>query len=255
MNNNCFIPFKSTVDQSLVPGKLNDPFGLEPPEICKIAAKELQDFIQENQSNWEHNFGSSDNKTDLARGKMFGVLVTRNSDNELGYICTFSGKIKDNPHPPIFVPSLFTSSVNDKLVNQGMTEIDQIGVQIKALETTSATETEILKLKELRKTKSVSLQQEIFNCYRFLNNAGETISLVDIFTDYSGKKPAAGAGECAAPKLLHYAFKNNLEPLAIAEFWWGEANKSNDRLHGEFYPACNDKCRPILGFMLDSRIQ
>ena len=63
MNNNCFIPFKSKLDQSLVPEMLNDPFGLEPPEICKIAAKQLQDFIQENQSDWEHDFGSSDNKT------------------------------------------------------------------------------------------------------------------------------------------------------------------------------------------------
>lgn len=251
MDNNCFIPFKSKIDQSLVPDKLNDPFGLAPPKICKIAAKELQDFILENQSKWEHNFGTSDNKTQLARGKMFGVLVAKNSDNELGYICTFSGKIKDNPHPSFFVPSLFTSSVNDKLVNQGMTEIDDIGLQIKALETASEDDSVIRKLKELRKRKSVSLQQKIFNCYQFLNNASETKSLVDIFIDYSGKKPAAGAGECAAPKLLQYAFKNNLKPLAIAEFWWGEANKSNYRLHGEFYPACNDKCRPILVFMLD----
>ncbi len=251
MNNNCFIPFKSKLDQSLVPEMLNDPFGLEPPEICKIAAKQLQDFIQENQSDWEHDFGSSDNKTGLARGKMFGVLVTRNKDNELGYICAFSGKIKDNPHPPIFVPSLFTSSANDKLVNLGMTEIDQIGIQIKALENASHTETEILQLKKVRKRKSVSLQQKIFNCYQFLNKSGEIKSLENIFNAYSSKKPAAGAGECAAPKLLQYAFKNNLKPLAIAEFWWGDANKSNDRIHGEFYPACNDKCRPILGFMLD----
>ncbi|MBC8475191.1 MAG: pseudouridylate synthase [Bacteroidetes bacterium] len=251
MNNNCFIPFKSAIEQSLVPDKLNDPFGLEPPEICKIAAKQLQVFILENQSKWEHNFGSSDNKTDLAKGKMFGVLVARNCDNELGYVCTFSGKIKDNPHPSIFVPSLFTSSANNKLVNAGMTEIDQIGIQIKALENTSYTETQILQLKKVRKRKSVSLQQKIFNCYQFLNKSGEIKSLENIFNAYSGKKPAAGAGECAAPKLLQYAFKNNLKPIAIAEFWWGEANKSNNRIHGEFYPACNDKCRPILGFMLD----
>ena len=253
MNNNCFIPFKSVIDDSLIPDKLNDPFSLETPEICKIAAKELQDFIQENESNWEHNFGTSESKPELARGKMFGVLVTRNNDNELGYICTFSGKIKDSPHPPIFVPSLFTSSENDKLVNIGMTEIDQISVQIKDLESTS--EAEILELKELRKTMSVSLQDKIFDCYQFLNESGETKSLENIFKDYSDKKPAAGAGECAAPKLLHYAFKNNLKPLAIAEFWWGVSNKSNDRVHKEFYPACNDKCRPILGFMLDSLIE
>ena len=63
-------------------------------------------------------------------------------------------------------------------------------------------------------------------------------------------KPPSGAGECAAPKLLHYAFKNNLKVLAIAEFWWGKNARPLERIHRQHYPACENKCRPILGYML-----
>ncbi|MGL4448060.1 MAG: RluA family pseudouridine synthase, partial [Shewanella sp.] len=63
--------------------------------------------------------------------------------------------------------------------------------------------------------------------------------------------PPAGAGECAAPKLLQYAFKHRLKPLAMAEFWWGAPPKSAIRQHKQFYPACLRKCQPILKHMLE----
>jgi tRNA pseudouridine32 synthase/23S rRNA pseudouridine746 synthase len=59
-----------------------------------------------------------------------------------------------------------------------------------------------------------------------------------------------GVGECCAPKLLNYAALNGLKPLGLSEFYWGKENKSGTRKHGEFYPACAEKCQPILGFML-----
>ena len=58
--------------------------------------------------------------------------------------------------------------------------------------------------------------------------------------------PPAGAGECAAPKLLNYAFEHQLKPIAMAEFWWGQSPKSEIRKHKQFYPACKSKCEPIL---------
>ncbi len=106
---------------------------------------------------------------------------------------------------------------------------------------------EIQRLKEQRKKKSNGLQQQLFESYRFLNNAGESKSLSAIFQD---TKPVSGAGECAAPKLLQYAFLNQLKPIALAEFWWGKPPKSAIRQHGLFYPPCDEKCRPILGHML-----
>lgn len=113
----------------------------------------------------------------------------------------------------------------------------------------------IQQIREQRAMKSADLQERIFGEYTFLNAAGKTKSLKTIFSDsLIGKitdgRPPAGAGECAAPKLLHYAFKNGLKPVCLAEFWWGESPKSEVRIHEHFYPACRGKCEPILGHML-----
>ncbi len=105
-------------------------------------------------------------------------------------------------------------------------------------------------LKEERKTRSSALQQQIFTQYSFLNARKELKSLGEIFSSASFATPPAGAGECAAPKLFHYAFTQNLEPIAMAEFWWGQSPKGEVRVHGQYYPACRGKCEPILGHML-----
>ncbi|MFK7949940.1 MAG: RluA family pseudouridine synthase [Saprospiraceae bacterium] len=107
---------------------------------------------------------------------------------------------------------------------------------------------EINELKTSRKNKSAALQQRLFDNYTFLNQEGESKSLSEIF---EGITLIAGAGECAAPKLLQYAFLNDLKPIAMAEFWWGKAPNMEIRKHGNFYPACRGKCKPILGHMLE----
>ncbi|MCC6411263.1 MAG: RNA pseudouridine synthase [Saprospiraceae bacterium] len=110
---------------------------------------------------------------------------------------------------------------------------------------------EIQVLKETRKKKSSALQQHIFDHYFFLNQAGQQKSLADIFQSNAVAPPPSGAGECAAPKLLQYAFLHHLKPVAMAEFWWGESPVGEVRKHGQFYPACRGKCEPILGHMLE----
>lgn len=110
---------------------------------------------------------------------------------------------------------------------------------------------EIDALKEKRKVLSNQLQQQIFENYFFLNALGEQKSLGAIFENTADMKPIAGSGECAAPKLLQHAYNNNLTPICLAEFWWGQAPKSEIRLHKQFYPACKSKCEPILGHMLE----
>lgn len=254
MKDNCFIPFISTKVSSLIPKQFNDPFDYTTPEICKVAATELQDFIIKNQQKWRHNFGLDKEKKGPIKGKMFGVLVVENTSNEIGYLCTFSGKLADESHPSVFVPSLFDISTNDYFISKGMIELTQIGNQIKTLEAenNSATVLEVDQLKNKRKVKSTLLQQELFDYYHFQNKAGKLKSLYAIFKEYVNNKPAAGAGECAAPKLLQYAYEHKMKPLAIAEFWWGKSTKSKDRKHGYFYPACNEKCRPILSYMLSA---
>ena len=108
----------------------------------------------------------------------------------------------------------------------------------------------ITALKETRKQKSNALQRQLFQQYRFLNYKGEEQDLLDIFEQTAVQQPPAAAGDCAAPKLLQYAYLNGYKPLAMAEFWWGESPKSEIRKHKHFYPACRGKCEPILGHML-----
>ena len=105
-------------------------------------------------------------------------------------------------------------------------------------------------LKEERKTRSALLQQWLFSQFTLLNCNGETKTLYKVFDETLHKMPPAGAGECAAPKLLQYAYLNNLHPIAMAEFWWGKASSNELRKEGYYYPACNEKCKPILTYML-----
>lgn len=104
-------------------------------------------------------------------------------------------------------------------------------------------------LKKVRRSKSGDLQQKLFDQYQFLNIKGDTSNLTELFKDLG--RPPSGAGDCAAPKLLQYAFKHQLHPLAMAEFWWGKPPKLELRKQGRYYPACSGKCKPILSHMLD----
>lgn len=108
----------------------------------------------------------------------------------------------------------------------------------------------IEKLKTERKNRSAALQQQLFEQFRILNARGEIMDLCDIFSETEQKTPPAGAGECAAPKLLQYAYLHHLTPIAMAEFWWGNSPKAEIRRHGYYYPACKTKCEPILNHML-----
>ena len=108
----------------------------------------------------------------------------------------------------------------------------------------------IAAMKEERKHRSAALQRWLFEQFKVLNGSGSEKSLLDIFAQHSGIIPPGGAGECAAPKLLQYAYLNSLTPIAVAEFWVGESPQGEVRRDGCFYGACKSKCEPILGFML-----
>ncbi|GLO63946.1 pseudouridine synthase [Vibrio sp. MACH09] len=105
-------------------------------------------------------------------------------------------------------------------------------------------------LKHKYKSLSNALQHKLHKQYRFLNGHGQLRDLIDIFAPTSNPVPPAGSGECAAPKLLQFAYKHGFKPLAFAEFWWGTPHKSEVRQHKKFYPSCNSKCKPILEHML-----
>ena len=183
---------------------------------------------------------------------MFGVLLVKTRQEELGYLAAYSGKLAGGYHQSRFVPPVYDGLQEGSFLNLGMRELTRINLEIKSLEVQNSPlhEPQLQILKARRRQNSIDLQEKIFEQYRFLNRFGEEKNLREIFQNKSGGKAPSGAGECAAPKLLQYAFQQQMQPLALAEFWWGLSPKSDFWKHGHFYPACRDKCEPILAHML-----
>ncbi|MBL7002924.1 MAG: RluA family pseudouridine synthase [Gammaproteobacteria bacterium] len=109
-------------------------------------------------------------------------------------------------------------------------------------------EDDIKRLKDRRKSLSAYLQNKVFEGYQLLNINGDTKGLLDLF---NGEQPPSGSADCVAPKLLQYAFNNDLKPIAMTEFWWGDSSNNEVRQYGFFYPPCRSKCHHILPFMLE----
>ena len=100
-------------------------------------------------------------------------------------------------------------------------------------------------LKQQRKQLSRHLQTEMHAAYSLTNFQGQSLSLQQLLPTGT----PTGTGECCAPKLLHYAATHQLKPLAMAEFWWGDSPVEN-KVSGEFYGACLERCQPLMGFLL-----
>jgi tRNA pseudouridine32 synthase/23S rRNA pseudouridine746 synthase len=335
INNPCFTRFSSSIEKYHLPERFTFPFYYQPHPLCVLAAQQLQKYLV-TQTQWQHNFGLFDDPTNII-GKMFGVLLVKNTAGELGFISAFSGKLAEQNHIHGFVPPVFDlltedsfflsekvainalnekikelqntpklvvltqelitlkvqhtqrlyvlrdelvenrkarkiqrqilqKDLNNSLTEKGLTELAQQSVydkwRLKELNNQSQQSIKQLQIKVdvlleaiaecklQRKTLSADLQNRIFSQYQFLNKTLVVKSLVDIFADTALKTPPAGAGECAAPKLLQYAFQHHLIPLAMAEFWWGASPKSEVKKHQQYYSACTGKCQPILKHML-----
>ncbi|MEC4818794.1 MAG: pseudouridine synthase [Scytonema sp. PMC 1069.18] len=102
-------------------------------------------------------------------------------------------------------------------------------------------------LKQKRKELSRQLQAQMHAAYTLTNFLGTSLSLQNLMP--RGSIPT-GTGDCCAPKLLHYAATHGLKPLAMAEFWWGASSSDGDKVQGEFYGACAERCQPLMGFLL-----
>ena len=327
--------FKTDISEIELPKKFTFPFYYEPHLISKVAVKELQNYL-ENQTDFKHNFGFNSDENENAIGKMFGVLVVKNQQNELGYLTAFSGKLEDENCPEFFVPPVFDLRTKNSFYKKGEEKIRQISIELANLKNDTnylqlkkqvkklSTEIEdslehqrkkmklskknrklrkkesaenldseslslllknqkqesyndqflykelveyyhgkivtdrsqllkfeekIASLKKLRKETSAFLQNTLYEKFEFLNSLKQPKALIEIFNNPE-VKPPAGSGECAAPKLLQFAFKNDLTPICMAEFWWGTSPNSAIRKHKNYYAACQSRCKPILSHML-----
>lgn len=221
------------------PERFTYPFCYEPHPLCLLAAEEVKQEIA---------------RINPTEGKMFGVLIVKQRDGSfvtlgdvtkepsLCYMAAYSGLLEGRNDWPYFVPPVFDAQ-------------DPNGYfKTKEREISLTTHLSPLTSKKM----SQDLQLWLFHQYQFLNAKGETKDLVEVWQDYHCSPrirrryplPPGGTGDCCAPKLLQYAYQHGLKPLCMAEFWWGSSPKSEIRHHGEFYPACRGKCKPILTWML-----
>lgn len=219
------------------PERFTWPFCYEPHPLCLLACEEVKAEIS---------------RIDLKEGKMFGVLVVDTtickSETTFGFLAAYSGLLEGRNDWDYFVPPVFDAQQPGGYFKQKEREIS---------------------LSAGHKEMSQDLQLWLFRQYRMLNAKGEEKDLVEIWRDYHRspkiqKKfplPPGGTGDCCAPKLLQYAYLNHLKPVCMAEFWWGPSPQTGRqrvgddesgliRHHGEFYPACRGKCKPVLTWML-----
>ncbi len=180
-----------------------------------------------------------------ARGKMFGVLVCKTEEGNELVLKAFSGQYEGQWEIEGWVPPLFDVQVFNTLNIPKEREIKALSRQLK---NPSLPEEERGQLHRKRKELSQKLMLASHRLYRLHNFNNQQCSLPDLFPEGTGIP--TGTGDCCAPKLLNHAARNDLQPVAIAEFYWGKTNKSHTRHEAQFYPACTDKCGPILGFLL-----
>lgn len=222
------------------PERFTYPFCYEPHPLCLLAAKEVQQELQ---------------TMSLTEGKMFGVLVVEAPlSSKYYFLAAYSGLLEGRNDWPYFVPPVFDAQQPDGHFKQEERRISAMRDESQ---------------RDERRQRSQELQLWLFHQYQILNARGEKHDLVEIWRDYHSSPriqrryplPPGGTGDCCAPKLLQYAYQHHLKPVCMAEFWWG-ASPKGDRLssgdgesgqvrhHGQFYPACRGKCKPVLTWML-----
>ena len=228
------------------PERFTYPFCYEPHPLCQLAAKEVQAYIASH----------AEIKEDADHGKMFGVLVVENQNNQsiqnnqsnLNFLAAYSGLLAGRNDWEYFVPPVYDAQQPDGHFKTTEREISRISRETSSTSNSSST-----------RGMSQDLQLWLFHQYQLLNARGETKDLVDIWQNYYDRPklrekfplPPGGTGDCCAPKLLQYAYQHHLHPVCMAEFWWGQSTKEELRQHLNYYPACRGKCKPILTWMME----
>ncbi len=215
----------------------------------KHAAHLLENLEEQQRIDFDADMADPRFSTDYlwgeARGQMFGVLEC---EDDLGnsvilkaFSCQYNGKwLVDG-----WVPPLIDLEKCEEFGPERDAKIQALTTTINLMDKSDSQRIELVRE---RKQASRDFMQLLHSFYTLDNFAGESRSLSEAFCDARGIP--AGSGDCCAPKLLSFAAKKGLKPLGLSEFYFGKANRSNTRTHGEFYSACAAKCQPILGYML-----
>lgn len=196
------------------------------------------------------------------QGIMVGVAVCQNSSGDSVVLNTVSGISKringaEAAGLGIFVEPVVSSGKIEEALEKNDLLIHQLTEKINFLKEKrrrqdgkfeNQGEEEISLVKKRLALCEESLKN-VFGLYSFHCADGKIRPLLEIL----GKKlPPTGTGDCCAPKLLDFAFKNQLKIKSLAEIYFGKSNKF--RTSGKSYPPCDERCSLILPAILGLEI-
>ena len=180
-----------------------------------------------------------------ARGQMFGILTGMDQTGAPCCLRAFSGQYNGSWLIDGWTPPLFDVDRVNAILIPGDRQIKELDSRIKHLPPHDPNRRQLVRE---RRTISRELTKAMHDLYLLTNFRGVSAPLTDFFPH--GKGIPTGTGDCCAPKLLNQAARLGIRPDGLIEFYWGLSNSSQTRHHGHLYPRCEDKCAPILGFML-----
>ena len=231
----------------MLPEKFTYPFCYVPHPLIREAAAALIERID-----------ASDYLRGLfGEGKMMGALLVEDAAGDTRVLYGFSGVAGGTALVEGFVPPIFDLTEPGGYYRAAEARITAINERLALLRTSLSSDStheagsaeSVEALERERHALSEELQDWIFSRYRVSNARGESLSIKEVFAR-RGLVPPGGTGDCAAPKLLQYAYSHGLKPLAMGEFWYGASPRREVRTQGRFYPSCTGKCGPLLEFML-----
>ncbi len=181
-------------------------------------------FLDEEQTlELKHLFGHSG-------GQMFGVLVCHTRKGNEVVLKAFSGQFLGKWEVPGWVGPAFDTKAFEKINNEHLGQ------------------SALVNSEEEQRKLSTTTHAALTALYAFTTIDGQTLKVDQIPNSESWP---SGTGDCCAPKLLHAAFKQDLIPVGLAEFYYGV---SNSHTHKEFYPPCENRCSLILPHLLQLHI-
>lgn len=127
-----FQTFKTDIRQYPLPEKFNFPFVIDTHILCKLAIEQLQNYLEKT-SDFIHDFGIQ-NPNPQSIGKMFGVLVVKDNNGNVGYLAAFSGKLANSNHVSFFVPPVFDMLENNSFFVEEEKKLNLINAEIESIE-------------------------------------------------------------------------------------------------------------------------
>ena len=116
----------------------------------------------------------------------------------------------------------------------------------------SEIDSEFTLLEEKRRNLCDQSLRKVLELYEFFCIDGKTRTISEICRSYNrGKLPPTGTGDCTAPRLFDFAFRNGLRPLSLAETRLGSQVPVEPLC---LVPPCDARCAIVLPSMLGIKI-